>query len=122
MTAIAAANVALGIQGTLRANAVETSEVREQTATQANETPVLLAQFTCLPGGSDLVEFFKTDNFQVMICQKGGQLYYYGGSLGSMVAKRSISNGNSRVPALSSQLFGIVCNLSTLNPGEPLRY
>ena len=42
------------------------------------------------------------------------------GSLGSMVAKRSILNDNSRVPALSSQLFGIICNLSTLSPREPL--
>ena len=40
-------------------------------------------------------------------------------SLGSMVAKRSILNGEVRVPALSPQLFGIVCNLSTLSPGEP---
>ena len=77
--AIAATTLALGIQGTLPANAViETTEVREQTATQINDTPVLLAQFICMPGGSQLVEFFETENFQVLICIKGGQLYYHG--------------------------------------------
>lgn len=78
MGTIAATLVALGFQGLLPANAIETSKIQEHTATQSNQTPILLAQFTCMPGGSELVEFFETDNFQVLICRKRGELYYHG--------------------------------------------
>ncbi len=79
---LGAAAIALGSQRPLPANAINTSQAGQQTpqqtATQPNQTPVLLAQFTCLPGGSELVEFFETDNFQVLICRKAGKLYYHG--------------------------------------------
>ncbi|NER32834.1 MAG: hypothetical protein F6J93_01935 [Oscillatoria sp. SIO1A7] len=117
MAAIAAATVALGIQGTLPANAVETSEVREQTAIQANETPVLLAQFVCLPEGSALVEFFETDNFQVLICEKGGRLYYHGierGGERSGITLRAYYEEGSGYVAENGE-YSYVVNSSTLS-------
>ena len=52
--------------------------------------------------------------------ERSGKPFY--GSLGSMVAKWSIYNGEVRVSAVSSPLFGILCNFSTLNPGEPFLF
>lgn len=75
---IVATVVGILIQGPLAANVLETSKTPQHPAEQSNQTPVLLAQFTCMPGGSELVEFFETDNFQVLICRKRGQLYYHG--------------------------------------------
>lgn len=46
--------------------------------TKSKDLSGLVAQFSCLPGRTDLVEFYKTKNFQVLICEGGRQLYYYG--------------------------------------------
>ena len=43
------------------------------------------------------------------------------GSPGYVVAMRSIFNDKSRVSGLMPQLFGIVCNIFTTYPREPVK-